>query len=173
MRDELVLIFRMVRDGKLSGDEARRLVEALSAKPSGFEQGETTEGTARGGDGGLALGALLAMVAEGRLSPEAAVDRLEPSPRRADDPSTPGSAPRWVRIIVSDEDNGRSRVNVRLPMGVVNAGLSLMQMLPASSLQVNGRPIDLKEIVGDLRQAGVGQVFRVDAGRDHLEIVLE
>ncbi len=48
-----------------------------------------------------------------------------PPPPLPDDPSQPGGPARQVRIRVSDGDSGRSRVNLILPLGAIDAGLGI------------------------------------------------
>ena len=82
---------------------------------------------------------ILQMLQEGKISSEAAAQLLqalgdgdtEPSqplqPSRNVDvvPAEQGRRPRWLRVRVTDTNSGRPRVNVRLPMSLVNLGLKL------------------------------------------------
>jgi hypothetical protein len=160
VRDEIILILGMLRDGRLNKDEARRLIEAI-----GDSSGPLKERTA--------MGAVLAMVAEGVLTPEAGADRLGTMPSRASD-GQPGDPPKWVRIIVTNGWDARnSVVNVRLPIGLVHAGLGLVHLIPNHSVNVNGEPVDLDAVIQHLKTAPAGEIFRVDSGADHVDILLE
>lgn len=76
------------------------------------------------------------MLQEGRISPEAATDLLqameadvpaavEVPPANPFPVSEPGSKPRWLRVRVTDMKSGRPRVNVRLPISLINLGLKV------------------------------------------------
>lgn len=82
---------------------------------------------------------ILQMLQEGKISSEAAAQLLQalgdgdtepPQPlqpsRNVDVvPAEQGRRPRWLRVRVTDTNSGRPRVNVRLPMSLVNLGLKL------------------------------------------------
>jgi hypothetical protein len=79
---------------------------------------------------------ILKMLQEGRISPEAATDLLqameadvpaavEVPPANPFPVSEPGSKPRWLRVRVTDMKSGRPRVNVRLPISLINLGLKV------------------------------------------------
>jgi hypothetical protein len=159
MRDSLVLTLRLLAEGRITGDEARRLVEGQLR-----QEGEDP--------GRLGLGALLAMVGEHRLTPEAAAERLTAA-GTAPGTDAPEAGPRWMRIVVTDGRDHAQRVNVRLPLAVVRAGLSLVDLLPAKVVTVNGRSVDLATLVGELRDAAPGQVLTAEAGSEQIEILLE
>ncbi len=82
---------------------------------------------------------ILQMLQEGKISSEAAAQLLqamgdgEPAARvpqvqpdrAAPVAIEPGRQPRWLRVRVTDTNSGRPRVNVRLPISLVNLGLKL------------------------------------------------
>lgn len=80
---------------------------------------------------------ILQMLQEGKISSEAAAQLLqamgdgEPAvPQKQPDRAAPvaiepGRQPRWLRVRVTDTNSGRPRVNVRLPISLVNLGLKL------------------------------------------------
>lgn len=102
---------------------------------------------------------ILRMLAEDKITAEEAeqlIDALE----REQSESSPGVAPRskprpkYLRVVVSSTDNaggdGPSRVNVRVPLQLLRAGVRLTSLIPPQALgQVNvelhksGVPIDL------------------------------
>ena len=105
---------------------------------------------------------ILQMLAEGKITADEAerlIDALE-----TDRPeSPPGAAPRqkprakYLRVVVSSTDNsggdGPSRVNVRVPLQLLRAGVRLASLIPPQALtKVNaelsksGVPIDLTEL---------------------------
>ncbi len=83
---------------------------------------------------------ILQMLQDGKISSEAAAQLLqamgegEPdAPKPQSKPEhfappvgiEPGSKPRWLRVRVTDSDSGRPKVNVRLPISLVNLGLKI------------------------------------------------
>jgi hypothetical protein len=168
MRDELHMILNMLANDKLSVDEARRLIEALGRDRDGNPLPEPPGG----------LENVLREVAEHRLTPREAVDRLELRPTSDAPPPPPPRAPvgpagtaRWMRIVV--QEGGRQKVNIRLPMGLVNAGLRMAEVIPGKNFNVNGVPLDLRELTQQIRDMGPGRVIEVDDDGDHVEIFLE
>ena len=104
---------------------------------------------------------ILQMLAEGKITADEAerlIDALD-----SDQPeSPPGAAPRpkprakYLRVVVSSADSGGdgpSRVNVRVPLQLLRAGVRLASLIPPQALtKVNaelskkGVPIDLTEL---------------------------
>ncbi len=85
---------------------------------------------------------ILKMVAEGKITAEEADQLLEaleeserlpgasrpgipPMPSAPEMPPAPGRKPRWLHVRVTDTNTGRTRVNVRLPVSMINIGLKM------------------------------------------------
>ncbi len=106
--EERLRILNMLRDGKITAQEAATLLDAL-------------------GGGGR--------------SPEG-------------NPSTPPAAPRYLRVVVDgDESVHGGRVNVRVPMNLIRAGVRLAALLPPGvhdqinkALKQNGLDLDVSKI---------------------------
>jgi hypothetical protein len=108
-------ILQMLSEGKISANEAERLIAAMEAPPS-FSTFSDTESSGAG------------------------------KPR-----------PKYLRVVVdSEEDGGHegpTKVNVRIPMLLLRAGVRLAGLIPAPALrraneamQEQGVPIDLTQI---------------------------
>jgi hypothetical protein len=73
---------------------------------------------------------ILKMVEEGKISAEdgakllaaLAESRRPPSPPPA---TGPGGEARWFRVRVTDMATGKTKVNVNIPMGLVNVGIKM------------------------------------------------
>jgi hypothetical protein len=77
---------------------------------------------------------------------------------------------RWFRVRVTDSDTGKVRVNVRLPVGVVNAGLKMgMRFAP----QVEG--MDIEALTAMINSGEIGQIVDVvdDKDGEHVEVFIE
>jgi hypothetical protein len=105
---------------------------------------------------------VLEMLAEGRITADEA-ERLINALEREQPESPPGAAPRlkprpkYLRVVVNWEDksgsDGSGRVNVRVPLQLLRAGVRLTSLIPPQALtKVNaeltksGVPIDLTQL---------------------------
>jgi hypothetical protein len=107
---------------------------------------------------------ILQMLSEGKISADEA-ERLiaaveEPVGTKSTDPafgSAGKSHPKYLRVVVDSEDDGGhegpTKVNVRVPMQLLRAGVKLAGLLPAQALQranhamqERGVPIDLTQL---------------------------
>lgn len=122
---------------------------------------------------------VLRMIQEGKLSPDEAASLLESledsgaasriDPSAASAASAPKSN-RWFRVRVTDTDSGKTRVNVRLPLSVVNAGL---KMGVKFSPQVEG--LDPEVLMELINNGELGQIVDVfdDEDGEHVEVFIE
>jgi hypothetical protein len=112
MNEQRRQILQMLAEGKITADEAERLIDALERK-------------------------------QPESPPEAAA---RPKPR-----------PKYLRVVVNSEEDsdsdGPSRVNIRVPLQLLRAGVRLTSLIPPQALtQVNeqlnksGVPIDLTQL---------------------------
>ncbi|PYT11220.1 MAG: hypothetical protein DMG59_27020 [Acidobacteria bacterium] len=104
---------------------------------------------------------ILQMLSAGQITPDeaerliAALEKEQPG-----SPGGPGSSPKvrpkYLRVVVeSNEDDGSdgSKVNVRVPMQLLRAGVKLASLIPAQArdrvneaLRKDGLPFDLSQI---------------------------
>jgi Asp-tRNA(Asn)/Glu-tRNA(Gln) amidotransferase B subunit len=125
---------------------------------------------------------VLEMLAEGKITTDEAerlVDALERQ-RPASPPaiaSRPGSRPKYLRVVVDSEDDaggdGPSRVDVRIPLQLLRAGVRLASLVPPQALtKVNaelnrsGVPIDLTELRPQHLEDLAAQLDEVDIDVD-------
>lgn len=107
---------------------------------------------------------ILQMLAEGKISADEA-ERLisaveDPAGARSADTASSSSGkipPKYLRVQVDSEDvgghDGPTKVNVRVPMQLLRAGVKLAYLIPAAALQKaniamqeKGIPVDLSQI---------------------------
>ncbi|WP_329624988.1 hypothetical protein OG357_35370 [Streptomyces sp. NBC_01255] len=105
---------------------------------------------------------VLQMLAEGTITADEAErlidalerDQPEPPPGAS---STPKARPKYLRVVVDSADetggDGASRVNIRVPLQLLRAGVRLTSLLPPQAvakvnaeLNRSGVPIDLTEL---------------------------
>ena len=130
---------------------------------------------------------ILHMLQEGKITPESAAQLLEAlgegGPSRievaqsAPAPSAevgiveePGRKPRWLRVRVTDSDSGRPRVNVRLPIGLVNLGMKL-----GSKYAPEIEGIDMEALLQAAQSGDSGAFVDVydEEDGEHVEVFLE
>ncbi len=72
---------------------------------------------------------ILKMIEEGKITATEgaellrALDQESQNPRN--EPLKGASSPRWFRVRVTDMRSGRNKVNVNIPMGLVNVGIKM------------------------------------------------
>jgi hypothetical protein len=105
---------------------------------------------------------ILQMLAEGKISADEAerlLAALEPPSGggTSESPNAPKTPPKFLRVQVDSEDNhghdGPTKVNVRVPMQLLRAGVKLAYLIPGAALQKanlamheQGIPVDLTQI---------------------------
>jgi hypothetical protein len=114
------------------------------------------------------------MVAEGTISADDGaklLSALESEKKREPRSTMTGpSAPRWVRVRVTDLETGRSKVNVNLPMSLVEVGTRLGARFAP---ELEG--MDLREIVEQIQGGAQGKIVEVEDVEDgeRVEIYVE
>jgi polyhydroxyalkanoate synthesis regulator phasin len=105
---------------------------------------------------------ILEMLAQGKITADEAERLIDALQREQPEPSPTGGTrpkprPRYLRVLVSSEDNaggdGPSRVNVRIPLQLLRAGVKLTSLIPPQALTKanaqlaqSGVPIDLTQL---------------------------
>ena len=125
---------------------------------------------------------ILDLVYEGKISPEEGVRLLEaltksqPSrpamspPAIPPAPPIPPGGPRWLRVRVTDTATGKTRVNVRLPVSVVNAGVKM-----GARFSPELDEDQMSDILNAIHAGEVGQILDVtnDEDKERVEVLLE
>jgi len=104
---------------------------------------------------------ILQMLAEGKISAEeadqliAALEREEPAPVVSGSDGRPKAKPKYLRVKVdaTDDDGSAIRVNIRVPLQLLRAGVRLAALIPAQALgeanaelSRSGVPFDLTQL---------------------------
>ena len=119
---------------------------------------------------------ILKMIEDGVISAEDGIrllDSISQSEKKekenkAGDDS--GRSARFFRVRVTDTKSGKARVNVRLPVSVLNAG---MKMGARFSTEIQG--LDPTELMRFIREGTIGKIVDVydDNDGEHVEVFLE
>lgn len=116
---------------------------------------------------------VLKMIQEGKISPEEAgqlLDLLEEGAPEVAAAAPNASGGKWFRVRVTDTATGKTRTNLRIPLGMVNAGLKLgMRFTP----EIEG--LELDKISQWIQDGQIGQLLDVedDADGERVEITIE
>ena len=121
---------------------------------------------------------ILNMVAEGRVSAEEGA-RLLGALGGASSSTAPSGGgegrAKWFKVRVTDAATGRDRVNVTLPLGIVNYGLKLGRRF-APNIDVDGLGhVDLDDVAEQIASGAIGRIVEVydeDEGQ-RVEIFVE
>lgn len=76
----------------------------------------------------------------------------------------------WLRVRVTDMASGKTKVNVNLPLGLMDAGLRIgAQYAP----ELQG--IDLEQLANEVKSGGTGKIIDVidEEDGEHVEIFIE
>ena len=112
--EERLLVLQMVADGKASASSAAKLLTVLEKVQAG---GPAT------GEERLQI---LKMVSDGQIGAMgaakllASLDQAQP-----DEPASKTEPARWFRVRVTDLTTGKRKVNINIPMSLVNVGMKM------------------------------------------------
>ena len=123
---------------------------------------------------------ILMMIQEGKISAaegarliEALEEISEPA-APASPPSAAGPAggkkPHYLRVLITDTDTGKARVNVSLPVSLINSGL---RMGARFAPEIEG--LDMEDLNAWLNSGEIGQIVDVfdEEDGEHVEVFLE
>lgn len=116
---------------------------------------------------------ILKMIEEGKITAAEGADLLRALEQESGRPSEPlkgASAPRWFRVRVTDTNTGRNKVNVNIPMGLVNVGIKMGARFAPDVEGFNFN--ELLQAVRSGQQGKVVDVFNTEEG-ERIEIFVE
>lgn len=117
---------------------------------------------------------ILKMIEEGKITAAEgaellrALDQDSSSPQNQ--PLKGASAPRWFRVRVTDMNSGKNKVNVNIPMGLVNVGI---KMGARFAPEMEG--MEYEQIMDAIKSGQQGKVMDVtdDESGERVEIFVE
>jgi hypothetical protein len=106
------------------------------------------------------------VLSQGKVTADEA-ERLIAALERAEEPARreAGQEPRYIRVLVDAQDaaEGPTKVNVRVPLQLLRAGVRLTGIIPAAArdqvnaaLRKDGVPIDISNLMSRVASAAVG-----------------
>ncbi len=124
---------------------------------------------------------ILMMIQEGKITAaEGArlIEALEDISEKPTPPRVPaasgnvpgGRKPRYLRVLITDTDSGKARVNVRLPVSLINSGL---RMGAKFAPEIEG--LEMEDLNAWLNSGEVGQIVDIfdEEDGEHVEVFLE
>jgi len=122
---------------------------------------------------------ILMMIQEGKVSAaegarliEALEDLGEPTqpPTTLSPGHSTGKKPRYLRVMITDTDSGKARVNVRLPVSLINSGI---RMGARFAPEIEG--LDMEDLNAWMNSGEVGQIVDIfdEEDGEHIEVFLE
>ncbi len=115
---------------------------------------------------------ILNLIQAGKLTPEEGLRLLEALDRPAAvKPEHPAAgAARWLRVQITDLVSGKTRVNVRLPVTVLNTGIKMGARFSTDLGQA-----EMTQILDAIRSGSIGKILDVidDEDSEHIQIFLE
>jgi hypothetical protein len=117
---------------------------------------------------------VLKLIEEGKISASEACCMLDaaanPNKDQAEAQAISSQPVRWIRVVVTDMDTGKTRVNVRMPVNLVNTGIKMGAHL---STEIN--VLDTQQINDYIKRGITGQVLDVldDDEGERVQIFLE
>ncbi len=118
---------------------------------------------------------ILTMVAEGKISPEEGAELLSALTESANkepraEPRLSSSDARWLRIRVTDLATGKAKVNINVPLTLVDMGLKIGARFAPEVHEMN-----LQEIAETIRSGLSGKIVDVtdEESGEHVEIYAE
>jgi hypothetical protein len=117
---------------------------------------------------------ILRMIEEGKISAVEGADLLRALEKKdggdASEPLRGASRPRWFRVRITDLSTGRNKVNVNIPMGLVQVG---MKMGARFAPEMEG--VDYDDLMEAVRAGKQGKVIDITDNEDgeRIEIFVE
>jgi hypothetical protein len=117
---------------------------------------------------------ILRMIEEGKITAGEGAEllrALEKSGRsQPNEPLKGSSAPRWFRVRVTDTKSGRNKVNVNIPMGLVNVGIKM-----GAKFAPELDSAQYEEIMEAIRSGQQGKIMDIvdEEDGEHVEIFVE
>jgi len=118
---------------------------------------------------------ILKMIEEGKISAAEGAELLRALDTKNErnqpmEPMKGTSNPRWFRVRVTDMQTGRNKVNVNIPMGLVNVGI---KMGARFAPEIEGAQFD--SIMDAVRSGQLGKIMDItdDEDGERVEIFVE
>ncbi len=85
--------------------------------------------------------------------------------------ASPSTTGKWFRVRVTDLKSGKRKVNVNIPLGLVDIGMKMGAKFAPAGLE----GLDMQQIVDAIKSGGEGKIVDVEDEEDgeHVEVFIE
>jgi hypothetical protein len=114
---------------------------------------------------------ILQMIQEGKVTADEGAKLLAAlGSSRSTPPPSPARDPRLLRVRITDASSGKTKVNVNIPMSLVNVGIKLGARFTPANVEV-----DYDEIMEAIRSGASGKLVDVEdlESNEHVEVWVE
>lgn len=111
---------------------------------------------------------ILEMIREGKLTAEEGARLLSALNASVKKAAGSGRDPKWLRVRVTDVRSGKAKVNVNLPMSLVNVGIRMgARFVPSDS------GFDADSVMESIRSGATGKIVDMQEGDEYVEVWIE
>jgi hypothetical protein len=113
---------------------------------------------------------ILRILEQGKISAKEAAELLAAVDRPRAEEEAAAVRGHWMRVRVTDIRTGKVKVNVRVPMGLLDVGLRMgARFMPKTS------SVDPQELLGAIRSGQTGKIVDLEDQEDgeHVEIYID
>jgi hypothetical protein len=84
---------------------------------------------------------------------------------------SPSTSGKWFRVRVTDMKSGKRKVNVNIPLGLVDVGMKMGARFAPAGLE----GLDMQQIIAAIKSGGEGKIVDVEDEEDgeHVEVFIE
>jgi hypothetical protein len=84
---------------------------------------------------------------------------------------SPSTSGKWFRVRVTDIHSGKRKVNVNIPLGLVDVGMKMGARFAPAGLE----GLDMQQIIAAIKSGGEGKIVDVEDEEDgeHVEVFIE
>lgn len=120
---------------------------------------------------------ILKLIEDKKITPEEGIRLLQtldkfqpPVEKKPTAPPVGEQRPRWLRVRITDLRSGKTRVNIRLPVTVLNTGMKLGARFSPEIGQM-----EMGQIMDAIQSGETGQIMDIynEEEQEHIEIRLE
>ena len=99
-----------------------------------------------------------------------ALGEVDESEKKGFSPS-PSTSGKWFRVRVTDLRTGKRKVNVNIPLGLVDVGMKMGAKFAPAGLE----GLDMQQIVTAIKSGGEGKIVDVEDedGGEHVEVFID
>jgi hypothetical protein len=108
------------------------------------------------------------MIREGKITADEGSRLLNALNAGAKRSAQPAREPRWLRVRVTDQTSGKAKVNVNLPMSLVQVAIRMGAKFVPSNAE-----FDAATVMDAIKSGSMGKIYDAEDGGEHVEVWVE